>query len=159
MKVTLAFLALLLSIKAAVATEVRPSSSLILAAIVAERSPLLSSSEKRTIAALAAGTFPPRAGRRGAIVVAADDVKCRASNVDITSRSCTLQFGRRQPVTLKGRAAHELFATLVEMGVTPSGAAGTIYIGASHLSCSLDPNEMRQKAGGGASCGFGPATD
>jgi hypothetical protein len=157
MKLTLAFLSLFLAIQTAVAADPAPSSSLMLAAIVAERSPLLTSFEKWKIAGLAAGAVSPRAGRKGAIVVAADDVECRASNVDITSRSCTLQFGRRT-VTLKGRAAHELFATLAQIGVTPSGAAGTIYIGASHLSCSLEPGEIRQKAGGGASCGFGPAT-
>jgi hypothetical protein len=157
MKVTLTFLFLLCSIQAVVAADPAPSSSLMLAAIVAERSPLLTSFEKWTVAGLAAGTFSPRAGRKGAVVVTADDVECRASNVDITSRACTLQFGRRT-VTLRGRAAHELFATLAEIGVTPSGAAGTIYIGATRLSCSLDPNELRQKSGGGASCGFGPAT-
>jgi hypothetical protein len=158
MKVVLGFLLPLLTIGTAVAADITPASSLMLSAIVAEHSPLLGWLDKRTVAALAAGVFTSGPNRRETIVVAADDVECRVSNVDITSRSCTIRVGRRT-VTLKGRNAHELFATLAEMGVTPSGAAGTIYIGASHVNCSVNPNELHEKGGGGASCTFGPGTE
>jgi hypothetical protein len=158
MKVVLGFLLPLLSFGTAVAADIAPASSLMLSAIVAEHSPVLGRLDRRTVAALAAGVFAPGTSNREAIVVAADDLECRVSNVDITSRSCTIRFGRRT-VTLKGRNAHELFATLAEMGVTPSGAAGTVYLGASHLNCTINPNELREKGGGGANCTFGPGTE
>jgi hypothetical protein len=40
--------------------------------------------------------------------------------VDIASHSCDLSFGG-QVVSLTGRSAHELFATLEESGVEPDG--------------------------------------
>jgi hypothetical protein len=58
-------------------------------------------------------------------------------------------------VTLRGRAAHELFATIEELGVVPSGAAGSFFIGVSGLKCTIGPAELRQKDGGGAACSFG----
>ena len=60
------------------------------------------------------------------IAIRADAIACQSSNVDITSRSCELTFGPKR-VTLRGRKAHELFATLAEAGVPPDGAAGTIH--------------------------------
>jgi hypothetical protein len=56
------------------------------------------------------------------IPVAAGKVTCRAGNVDITSHACHLSFGS-QAISLTGRRAHELFATLAEIGVEPDGAA------------------------------------
>ena len=67
--------------------------ALALAALVATHSPLLSGQDKHAIARLFDGHlgFPFPAGRK--ITVQADAILCRASNVDITSRSCTLTFG------------------------------------------------------------------
>jgi hypothetical protein len=70
------------------------------------------------------------------------------------SRSCKIQFGRRATIALSGREANELFATLLEMGIAPTTAAGSIFIGLSQLSCLVDPSELRQKAGGGVACSF-----
>jgi hypothetical protein len=95
--------------------------------------------------------FP--AGRT--ISVKAEFIVCRASNVDITSRSCKLTFGARS-VDLAGRKAHELAATLTEAGVPPDGAAGSTFARLSHLVCTIDPNVIGQKAGGGADCTFDP---
>ncbi len=80
-------------------------------------------------------------------------MKCRISDVDITARRCVIRFDR-QAVTLTGRCANELYATLLEAGVRPEGAAGSIYAEVSHLRCVIDPAELRQKAGGGAGCSF-----
>ncbi len=91
------------------------------------------------------------------ITVRADAVSCRSSNVDITSRSCELTFGAKR-VTLKGRQAHELFAIIAQAGVPPEGAAGRIYESISHLVCMIDPNEVKQRAGGGAACSFDEGT-
>jgi hypothetical protein len=90
------------------------------------------------------------------ITVAAEKVTCRAGNVDIASHSCDLSFGS-QVVSLKGRSAHELFATLAEIGVPPDGAAGSIFEAVSNLKCTIHPNEVKQKAGGGAECQYAPA--
>lgn len=131
------------------------SSALALASLVAANSRLLAQQDRSVMARMFAGylnfRFPP--DRK--ITVEADSIVCRASNVDITSRSCELTFGPKK-VTLSGRKAHELFATLAEIGVQPDGAAGTIRESLSRLSCTIDPNEVKQKAGGGATCNFDP---
>jgi len=87
------------------------------------------------------------------LLVKADAVVCRVSNVDLTARSCELTFGS-QKRSLKGRAANELNATLVQAGVQSEGAAGTIYEGVSSLVCTIDPNEVKSADGGGADCTY-----
>ncbi|MGP0092884.1 MAG: hypothetical protein ACLPKB_23520 [Xanthobacteraceae bacterium] len=147
--------ALSLTSSSAVAATFTGNSALALAALIAERSPLVRPAEKRVIARLLDGRldFDFAAGKT--ISVQADAVVCRVSNVDITSRRCTLTF-RAGKIELKGRKAHELFTTVAEAGVPPDGAAGTIYESLSHLSCSIAPNEIKEKAGGGAECKFDP---
>ena len=78
---------------------------------------------------------------------------CRVSNVDITSRSCELTFGSRKR-TLTGREANEVGATAAAAGVPSEGAAGSSIESISKLRCTIDPNEIMQKAGGGANCIF-----
>jgi hypothetical protein len=147
--------ALLLASPNALASTAAGNSALALAALVAERSPLVRPLEKRVIARLFDGqlNFDFAAGKK--ISVQADAIVCRVGNVDITSRACTLTFGTKK-VELRGRKAHELFTTLAEAGVLPDGAAGTIYESLAHLSCTIDPNEIKEKAGGGAACKFDP---
>jgi hypothetical protein len=53
-----------------------------------------------------------------------------------------------------GREANEIFATAAAAGVTAEGAAGSSIESISKLRCTLDPNEIMQKAGGGAQCNF-----
>src|SRR5437879_1905135 len=78
---------------------------------------------------------------------------CRVSNVDITARSCELTFkGAKQTIT--GRRASEIFATEAMAGIPADGAAGSVFESLSKLNCTLDPAEIGQKAGGGASCSF-----
>jgi hypothetical protein len=149
--------ALLLTSPSALAATAVGNNALALAALVAERSPLLSPIEKGVMVRLFEGrlnlTFPTTKK----ISVQADAVVCRVSNVDITSRSCTLTFGSKQ-VVLTGRKAHELFATVAEAGVSAGGTAGTIFESLSHLSCTIDSNQIKEKAGGGAECKFDPGT-
>ena len=40
--------------------------------------------------------------------------------------------------------------------VPEDGAAGSVFEGMSHLNCTIDPAEIKQKAGGGADCKFDP---
>jgi hypothetical protein len=39
-------------------------------------------------------------------------------------------------------------------GIPADGAAGSVSESLSKLNCTLDPAEIKQKAGGGASCSF-----
>jgi len=129
------------------------SSALALASLVADHSPSLTPQEHEVMSDLLDGrlnfSFPPDR----TIQVTADSVSCRASNVDITSHVCELTFGKKT-VKLQGRQAHEVFATVLEAGVAPDAAAGTIFEALSQLACTINPGEIQQKAGGGANCKF-----
>ena len=87
------------------------------------------------------------------ITVTAGKVACRASNVDITAHSCDLTFGGKT-AKLAGRAAHELYATLLEVGVEADPGAGNIWVSVSKLNCAIDVDEVKDKAGGGAKCEY-----
>jgi hypothetical protein len=127
--------------------------ALALAAVIAQQSPAVRPLDKRVIARLFGGNtrfgFTPSTK----ISVDADSVVCRVSNVDITQRSCDLTFGSRKR-TLTGREANEILATAAAAGIPSEGAAGSSIESISKLRCALDPNEIMQKAGGGAECSF-----
>ena len=154
-KAALLALPLLLAGPSAFADSANGNGGLALAALVAENSPLVSGFNKIIMAKMLHGNlaFAYPAGQT--IAVKADSVVCRASNVDISAHSCELKFGA---VThnLAGRRAHELYATIAEVGVAPDGAAGSVFEALNHLDCTIDPNAVKQKAGGGASCTFTP---
>ncbi|MBR0874052.1 hypothetical protein JQ633_27085 [Bradyrhizobium tropiciagri] len=128
------------------------SVALALAGVVAPYSQL-PDAEKKLVAALFAGDG--NVAHAGKITLTADKIVCRASNVDITSRSCELTFGSHIR-TVKGREANEIFATEALAGVPGDGAAGTIFEALSKLSCTLDLAVIKDKSGGGASCSFEP---
>jgi len=147
---------------ASYAGEVAPktaigSTALVLASLVSEQSPVLSLDEKSILGQMLRPNpnFSYLAERK--ISVTADTIVCRQSNVDIAARSCELTFGEKK-VLVKGRKAHEMFATIAEVGVPPDGAAGTIYESLSHLACAIDSGEVKQKTGGGAECKFEPGS-
>ena len=130
--------------------------ALALGALVAEYSPSLGSLEKRTIHRIfngdQIGPFPTTQ----TMTLRVDSILCRVSNVQIAIRSCVLTFGNRSN-NLTGRGAHEIYATLVEIGNPSSGAAGSVYENLTQVSCTIDPQALRQSGGGGASCTFTPA--
>ncbi|MHC2435461.1 hypothetical protein [Bradyrhizobium sp. USDA 4451] len=128
------------------------SVALALAGVVAPYSSL-PAKEKKAVAAFFSGDSNVHITRK--IVVTADKVVCRASNVAITSRSCELTFGSRTH-TVKGREANAIYATVALAGVPGDAAAGTIYEALSKLSCTLDPAAIKDQAGGGADCSFEP---
>jgi hypothetical protein len=138
---------------AAFAGSASGNDALAFASMVAEQSPLLNLNEKSVMNQLLRPDPNVSYISDRKISVEADSVVCRESNVDIIYRSCELSFGDRK-VTVKGRKAHELFATIAEFGVEPDGAAGTIYESVSRVACTIDPAEVKQKDGGGASCTF-----
>lgn len=128
------------------------AAALALAGVVAGHSPVLSSTDRRVMARLFADrpvTFP--ADRK--LTVAASSIECRISSTDIASRTCELRFDERRhgarTVGLSGRAASEVFAAL-----TAAGAGSGEVAKVSALSCTIDPNEIRRRAGGGADCVF-----
>lgn len=129
--------------------------ALALAALVAEPSPQVPAQDKRLVAAYFDGRAdaPHTKGKR--VAVKADAIDCRASNVNITERTCDLTFGDKK-ITLRGRKAHELYATLAENGVPGEGAAGSIHESITSLDCQIDADEVADKAGGGARCAFNP---
>ena len=138
-------------ISSAQAAPVSVSGAVALAlALVAPSSPL-PAAEKKVVAAFFAGNTNVNYAKK--ISVTADKIVCRTSNVDITARSCELTF-KTGTHTLKGRAANELFATLVMAGVPSDGAAGSIFESLSKLNCTLDPKAIKDKAGAGADCTF-----
>ena len=150
-----AIVALGLASQTASAGTASGGSALALASLTADHSPVVNNRDVRVLRRLLNGRgvrYP--AGKK--ISVQADSIICRTSNVDLTSRSCELVYGQEK-VSISGRRAHELFATLLEAGIAPDGAAGSIFAGLSNLACDIDPNVIAQKAGGGADCKFDPA--
>ena len=133
--------------------KVSGSVALALAGVIAPLSPLLSGAEKKAVAMLfAANSDIPY---KKPIVVTADRIVCRTGNVDITLRNCEVTFGKKTK-TVNGSTANEIFATEALAGVPPDGAAGSNFESLSKLSCTIDPNAIRQKDGSGADCTFQP---
>jgi hypothetical protein len=127
-------------------------SALALAAVIASQSSLLGAFDKLAITRLFEGKRPI-IRRLNKITVAADAVVCKMSNVDITARSCELTFrSRKQSIT--GRDANEVYGTLAVAGVMSEYAAGSIIESIKNLECTVDPVQIEQKSGGGATCTF-----
>jgi hypothetical protein len=146
-----------ITIASAASGNVSGAAAVALAGVVASHSPVLSSADRRAMARLFAGnpiSFPP--SRK--ISVTANSIDCRISSADIVSRSCDLTFEDRRrgdrKVSRSGRAANELFATLAAAGVASGGVTGSAVEKVNKLVCTIDPNEIRKKAGGGADCVF-----
>jgi hypothetical protein len=129
--------------------------ALALAALIGDSSPLLSRHDKQTLARVFDGNLHGLTAATKTITLQADSIVCRTFNVDISAHSCELSFGTNKR-TLRGRKAHEVFATLVEVGVPSEGAAGTFFESLSDLTCTIDLHEFQQRAGGGATCSFSP---
>src|SRR5512139_241399 len=128
-------LALVLSLSGVPAATTSGSTALALAGVVARLSKSLTSAEKRAVAMLfAANSDIPYKDK---IVVTADKIVCRTSNVDITARSCDITFGKKSR-TLNGSTANEIFATMALAGVPSEGAAGSVLEGLTKLSCTID---------------------
>lgn len=133
--------------------KISGATALALAGVIAPLSPILSGAEKKAMAMLfAANSDIPY---KKPIVVTADRIVCRTSNVDITLRSCEVSFGKKVK-TVNGSTANEIFATEALAGIPPDGAAGSNFESLNKLSCTIDPNAVRQKDGSGADCTFQP---
>jgi hypothetical protein len=144
-------LATALGVAEASAETTGGSAGLALAAVVATASPLLTFAERKAVDELFAEGS--NISYKKPIVVTADKIVCRTSNVDITLRSCELTFAKKTK-TINGRAANELYSTEAMAGVPADGAAGTNYESVAKLSCTLDPQAIKQKDGSGANCTY-----
>ena len=146
----LVFSLLLAGASAAAASSVTGASALALAGVVALYAPL-PAANKHAVAAFFKGdtNFP----FKGKISVTAEKIVCRTGNVDITARSCEVTFKTKKQ-TLNGREANELFATEALAGIPSNGAAGSNFESLSKLNCTLDPAQLKQKAGGGVECTY-----
>jgi hypothetical protein len=131
------------------------ANALALSAIVGELAPQTSAPNKKLLAAYFSGRADAPHAKDLRIAVKADAIDCRAGNVDITSRACELTFGAKK-VELRGRKAHELYATLIENGVALEGAAGASHASITALDCMVDADEVAEKGGGGARCAYNP---
>jgi hypothetical protein len=149
--IALAIALMFLGLASARAGSVTGQAALALAGVIAPASHVLSMAEKEAVATLFAANSTIAYKKK--ISVTADKIVCRVSNVDITARSCELTFGKTVK-TINGRAANEVFATAAMAGIASEGAAGSIFESLSKLSCTLDPQVIKDKAGGGAECSF-----
>ena len=129
--------------------------AILLAGEVGAVSPALDSAQKLRTARIYDGTWSRdrNFGARPRINVNATRVHCQWSNVDITSARCSFTFGSRQRITT-GMKAHHMIAALHVVGVEGEGAAGSVHFQIENLACRLTPNEISQRAGGGATCNF-----
>jgi hypothetical protein len=139
----------------ALAATADGSGALALGTLVGQNSPLIAPGAKALLAKFLDGETKASAPAGQIITVQVDKLVCKASNVDITLHSCELVFGTRT-AKLTGRQAHELYATLAEVGVPPDGGAGSSYEALTKLTCTIDPNVVKQMSGGGAHCDYGP---
>ena len=136
-------------------SKISGSTALALAGVIAPLSPVLSGAEKKAVAMLFAANADIPYKRP--MVVTADKIVCRSGNVDITIRNCEVTFGKKVR-TVNGSTANEIFATEALAGIPPDGAAGSNFESLSKLSCTIDPNAIRQKDGSGADCTFEPGS-
>lgn len=150
---SLAIVVVLLAPGPAAAETVNGSGALALAALVGNVSPVIAPEDRAALMKLLDGQEKLAVQPGQKIVVHADKITCRSSNIEIAAHSCALSFGERQ-ANLTGRAAHELYATLAEIGVPPDGAAGSVYESLSNLACDIDPGEIIENAGTGARCAY-----
>jgi hypothetical protein len=154
MRAVLLSLPLLLVCQTVWAANTTGHAALALAGVVAPYSPTLSKKDKAVMASLFDGNDPAfPAGQK--ISIKADSITCFAGDVSINTFSCDLTFGKAT-ITVTGRKANEIYATLIEAGVPSDGAAGKIYEALAQLSCTIDPNGVKQNDGGGANCSFTP---
>lgn len=126
------------------------SGSLMLASLIAPYEPSLDGKRRAALTAL---------GDNGAsiferIELNAANVSCRTSNVAIGAYGCDLKFANGATTALKGRKAHELYATMLENGVPVEGAAGSMQTQINELKCVIEPRVLAQNSGGGAYCGW-----
>ncbi len=148
LKPTLVILALLNLSSIACADTSGGSSGMALAALMAQRAPSVSAANKwRLMQYLGNHSAGPAAPPL--ITITAKGLQCISGNVAENFHSCELDYGTSHH-TVKGRAANELYATAVENGVQPDGAAGKLEFSLKDLTCTVKPHDIG--TGGAVNC-------
>jgi hypothetical protein len=141
------------STASAAPATVKGPAALALAAVVLQHSPLLSAYERRVVARLFDGNSDFGFTPKRKLLITADSVVCRVSDVDIAARACDMTFKTARRA-LTGRQANEIYATVAAASTPSEGATGSTIESISKLECTIDPNEIKRRAGGGAECSF-----
>jgi hypothetical protein len=126
---------------------------LALAALVGAHWPLVTPEQKTLLVQALDGnvhSIPPNYPR---LDIKADKVTCIGLAGDLTKHSCDINFPQNNAVTITGREAHELYATIGEAGVPMAPAAGMRYESMQNLSCIVDFETLRESRSG-ISCTF-----
>jgi hypothetical protein len=124
-----------------------------LAALVAQYSPLVPKSSKKALSNLFDGKRKFKFPAKEAISIEASSINCRKSSAAIAAFACGLDFAGK-PVSVQGRKAHELLATLAEAGTASRQEAGMLHYNIDHLKCEVRTSEILRSAGSGSECRF-----
>jgi hypothetical protein len=144
---------LLIATQSAVGASIKGADALALAFLVSVHSPVLGMDDTLSMQRLFNRKIPVSHANTKTISIGADVIVCQVDNVDIAARSCRLTFGAKT-VNLNERAAQELYATMAEAGVPSEGAASKVSKSLSRLVCTINPQEIGERNGGGADCTF-----
>jgi hypothetical protein len=148
---------------AAIALAAQPASAaptttegfgaLSLATVLAQHDPLLTVADRALLAHYLAG-YPQALHHAGLVIhLNTGAIACRAGDVDLAMHECTIKLGAHT-MTLTGRNAHELYATMVEAGIPSDGAAGSIYESVNGLQCVIQADQISDESGDGAVCTY-----
>ena len=129
------------------------SGALSLATVLALHDPLLTAADRVLLTQYLAGN--PQAKHSKGLVVRLNTgaIACRSGDVDLAMHECTIQYGLHT-ITLEGRYAHELYATMVEASIQSGGAAGSVYESVTDLHCVIEADQISDEGGGGATCSY-----
>ena len=150
LKPALITLALLGLPAAAYADTSSGSPGMALAALIAQHSPTVSAANKWRLMQYL-GNHNAGPGAPALITVTAKGLQCLSGNVAENFHNCDLTYGGSH-VSINGRAANELYATAVENGVQPDGAAGKMEFVLKDLTCTVKPHDIG--TGGAVACNW-----
>ena len=150
----IALFAFVLAANAAAAAEmtVDGSGALVLAALVGNQSKTISPTDKAALARLLAGSLTKFPAEQ-TIMVTADKIDCKASNVDILEHSCTLTFGT-MPRTIAGPRSPRALRDPDRGRRPPRRRRWLQHETLTGLMCTIDPNAIKQRDGSPADCRF-----
>ncbi len=126
------------------------SPGMALAALMAQHAPTLSAANKWRLMQYL-GNHNAGPGAPALITVTAKGLKCLSGNVAENFHECELNYVTSH-LTITGRAANELYATAVENGVQPDGAAGKMEFVLRDLTCTVKPHDIG--TGGAVACSW-----
>lgn len=128
--------------------------ALAFAALVGHYSPGLTAAQKHILFRFLGGQTA-FASSNATITFQVDEVQCRQGHVELQEHSCRITYGGAV-TTLGGEEGAGILAEMIVAGVPGQGAAGSMYVDAQMITCTLDVAELKSPDGGGASCTYTP---